>query len=322
MNAVTEGKRILRETYEQYKPMAVIALFSGGTDSQCATHLAYDTIPVDFVFKVDTQTGIRQTNEFVAATCQKNGWPLIVKTPPKPATFGDGRKNPIVPSHPDARNAYEALVYHFGFPGPAFHTIMYNRLKQRCLEQLEREVREKHGDGKLDRRKRAKDAASSGEIKYREALRHIIASAPKIMLLTGVRKEESKRRMGYVTAVNEEKGFVWCAPCVDWNGGDKDRYMLAHGLEKSEVSKRLCMSGECLCGAFADDGEINEIAYWYPEKAAEIRELQDRVKAAGQPNCEWGKRPLKVVEPEDEFSDTPLFGMCWSCCAVMENANV
>lgn len=38
-----EAKEILRATYEAYKPMAVLALFSGGGDSLCATHLAVKT---------------------------------------------------------------------------------------------------------------------------------------------------------------------------------------------------------------------------------------------------------------------------------------
>lgn len=41
------------------------------------------------------------------------------------------------------------------------------------------------------------------------------------------------------------------------------------------------MSGECLCGAFAKPGELDEIGYWFPETKAEIEALEIEVRAAG-----------------------------------------
>ncbi len=285
---IDHARSILKDAVEKYRPIAVVALMSGGNDSHCAAHLAWNTVKVDFTFKIDTQTGIRQTNEFVERKCREYGWPLVVKSPPIPKKFGDGIKHPISPAHPDAKTAYEAMVYEFGFPGPIMHGITYNLIKERCLRALKRELIAERGDG-------------------------------VIMLVSGVRKSESTRRMGRVVAVSEYEKFIWAAPIIEWEDSDKRAYMKANALEESEVAKRLCMSGECLCGAFAKPEEFAEIKNAYPESAAYLEDLQARVKAAGQPRWKWGdKDGPKIIDDEP----MPLFGACWSCCARAEDEAV
>lgn len=97
---------------------------------------------------------------------------------------------------------------------------------------------------------------------------------------------------------------------MNWSHADKHAYLDAHRLPRNPVVERLCMSGECLCGAFARKGELDEIAFWYPEVAARIRALEDRAAAAGVP-CRWGHRP---AGPEPT-APTPSVGLCWSCGA-------
>ena len=45
------------------------------------------------------------------------------------------------------------------------------------------------------------------------------------------------------------------------------------------------MSGECLCGAFAHEGELGEIELWFPEVAARIKGIEQKVREAEFP---WG----------------------------------
>jgi hypothetical protein len=45
-------------------------------------------------------------------------------------------------------------------------------------------------------------------------------------------------------------------------------------LPRNEVADLCHMSGECLCGAFAHDGERDELSQWYPEPFDEIAELE------------------------------------------------
>lgn len=257
-SAVASARQTLLDAVKHYRPRAVVGLMSGGTDSHCATHLAASTLPVDFVAHINTQTGIRQTRDHVVKTCAENGWPLREYTPPMIASFG-GKRRPVTPTHPDARTAYEAYVYYWGFPGPRQHAMIYARLKERCVRQLVRECKRKPRD--------------------------------KILLVSGVRRAESKRRMGYGQAVQQVGSQLWVAPLLFWDDEVKNRYLAEHGIVRSEVSRLLCMSGECLCGCYAKPNELKEIALWYPEAAAYLRDLEARVKAAGVGKCVWGVKP-------------------------------
>ena len=79
------------------------------------------------------------------------------------------------------------------------------------------------------------------------------------------------------------------------------------------------MSGECLCGAYAKRGELDEIALWYPDVAARIRDLERRVAANGLAYNRWEARYTdRIARRQLEiFSDEAL--MC-SSCAIGESA--
>lgn len=94
------------------------ALFSGGHDSLCATHVAMSNGYAQEVVHVNTGIGIEATREFVRETCKRYGWPLNELHPPDP---------------------YDHLVLQHGFPGPAGHQFMYRRLKERALAAFARE---------------------------------------------------------------------------------------------------------------------------------------------------------------------------------------
>lgn len=168
---------------------------------------------------------------------------------------------PLLEMHPPV--PYDDLVldpkYFGGFPGPDAHRFVYQRLKERCIRAVIREHRTKAGQ--------------------------------RFMLLTGVRRSESARRMGYRNPVDRQGGQVWVNPLLFWDNGDMAEYRERYGVAVSEVTKHLHMSGECLCGAFAHPWELAEIGFFYPEVAARIRDLEDRAKALGLRACKWGERP-------------------------------
>ncbi len=215
---------------------------------------------------------------------------------------------------PRAGDRYQRWVLQHGFPGPFGHRFAYIRLKERSIRRLLRD----HNDG-----------------------------GRKVLLVTGVREQESRRRMGAIDEIAVEGRRVWVAPIVHWSGADKERYMIEHGIPGNPVTAKLCMSGECLCGAFASPGELEEIRFWYPKVAQEIDRLAEKCRAAGV-HAKWGTRPppkpderqalLDLDEPcpdldgetlretlaaVDEFygSDEPppTGGLCWSCDAKFGN---
>lgn len=107
----------LVEAVEAHKPSHVFALFSGGHDSLCSTHLAAQHPAFSAVVHVNTGIGVEQTREFVRTTCKDQGWPLLEY-------------------HPDAKT-YEDLVREKGMPrGPQSHNTMYYWLKQRQIRRL------------------------------------------------------------------------------------------------------------------------------------------------------------------------------------------
>lgn len=171
--------------------------------------------------------------------------------------------------------SYRDIVLKHGFPGPGSHLFMYTRLKERCVRQLMRDLQHRPGD--------------------------------RVALVTGVRLAESTRRMGHVKPVQKEGGKLWVAPILHWTDDDKNEYMAFHGLPRNPVVDQLCMSGECLCGAFASPGEIAEIEAAFPVVAAEIRALEAEARAAGV-HAVWGTRP-----PSETREPKRAGPMCHSC---------
>lgn len=171
--------------------------------------------------------------------------------------------------------SYREIVLKHGFPGPGGHLFMYTRLKERCVRQLMRELQHRPGD--------------------------------RVGLVTGVRLAESARRMGHVRPVKTEGGKLWVAPILNWTDDDKLEYMVFHGLPRNPVVDQLCMSGECLCGAFASPGEIAIIEAAFPAAAAEIRALEADARVAGV-HAKWGTRPSTKRVGREKAGP-----MCHSC---------
>lgn len=159
----------------------------------------------------------------------------------------------------DCGQDYEALVMERGFPGPAMHYKMYCRLKERALRVF-----------------------IKGQKRHRR---------DRVVLSTGARLSESHRRMGHVSPVRREGVRVWSNPLHDWLKFECLDLIAASGIPRNPVVELIHMSGECLCGAFAEPGELQEIALWYPSVAARIRRIEVAVAARGIAACKWGERP-------------------------------
>lgn len=188
---------------------------------------------------------------------------------------------PLKEVHPPEMS-YRDLVLKFGFPGPGMHYLPYRLLKERALRKVVREAKRKTRD--------------------------------RVMFITGVRQSESARRMGYVEPIIRVGAQVWVAPLWNWNKRQCNEYIEANKLERNEVSDLLHMSGECLCGAFADQHtgmdrhhELKEIELWFPDTAAQIYALEKEAEAAGV-HCEWGRRP-----PRDTKTMNMFMPMCVGC---------
>lgn len=167
-----------------------------------------------------------------------------------------------------------------GLPGPGMHRIAYSRLKERAIERLVREQKSAWRD--------------------------------RLMFLTGIREDESNIRMGYQSTIIDRKGAqVWVNPIYRWTNEEIRRYRGDHDLPINPVSQHIHISGECLCGAFAQPGELDQIRFFFPETAARIEGWEKTAAEKGLKYCQWGaRRPDQVDDPD-------LSPMCRQCVGQM-----
>ncbi|MGV9850408.1 hypothetical protein ACWDWU_16805 [Streptomyces sp. NPDC003442] len=261
---------IEREVLKDKRRVAgVVILFSGGNDSTTLAHLFKDR--ATHAAHANTGIGIEQTRQYVRNTCATWGLPLIEKYPEPGATYRD-----LILGQCKAHTGPNkgTVLWPGGFPGPASHWMMYQRLKERALEKVRADL-------------------------VRNPFRE------RVIFLAGRRADESgrRKRLADKEPIERRGSTVWVSPLVGWTKMDLNAYRRVHpDVPCNEVSDLLHMSGECLCGAFAHSGELDEIAEWFPETAAEIRALEAEVLASGvapPERCRWGwgadkERPSKV----------------------------
>lgn len=234
---IKQAHEIIDQALDQEPASHVFALFSGGHDSLCSTHVTSLHPAFSGAVHINTTIGIEETRQFVRFTSDQYGWGLREYRPPV---------------------SYREIVLKHGFPGPGGHLFMYTRLKERCIDQLVREHKARWKD--------------------------------RVGLVTGVRLSESSRRMGHVEPIQRKGAKLWIAPILYWTDADKASYMERYKLPRNRVVDTICMSGECLCGAFAHKEERFELRTYFPETEAVITALEQEAEAAGV-HAKWGTRP-------------------------------
>ena len=179
----------------------------------------------------------------------------------------------------DCGQDYDVFCKKYGFPGPDGHGMMYARLKERPIRELVRRAQKKRGD--------------------------------KVLLATGIRHDESTRRMRYVgREVNVDQSRVWANPIYWWSATERDAYIKAHNLPINPISAMLGMSGECLCGAYAHKGEKSLVRIVDPATADRIDALEQEVFKAGF-NWGWEGAPPAGGHSHDQ---TDMFRpLCVGC---------
>jgi phosphoadenosine phosphosulfate reductase len=256
-----------------------LALVSGGHDSLTAMHLAYQSDAVDLDGIVHINTGIGVPKTRQFVRERADSLDL--------SYYEVGRPNEIANGHEYRYRSedYSVLIREYGFPGPGAHKWMYLNLKEKPLQRFLNEFGE------------------------------------PVTLVSGVSKHESDRRMENV-ADEGEQSYLGCptiAPLVEFTALDVRRYRRALDLPMNPVVDTLEMSGECLCGAYSDRGELRMLRLFYPAVYRRIRGLEARVSAAAaledgpdEEYTHWGHNRLKERE-RDVLDDTGQMLLCTSC---------
>lgn len=220
----------------------VVGMYSGGNDSSTLAHIMRGRLT--HLGHANTGIGISATRRFVRDTARDYfRLPLIEKSAPR------------------AEDSYRSLVLERGFPGPAQHWKMYQRLKERAFNAMRDELITHH---------------------YHE----------RVVFVAGRRRDESQRRAD-VPEMERERSIFWVSPLAIWTKPDMMFYRQLHGIPANPVADILHMSGECLCGSFAKPGELEWLIQWFAtdEGVQLIAELEDLLEGRDDIPAErrkWG----------------------------------
>lgn len=209
----------------------ICSLVSGGNDSYTVAHMFRDI--ATHQVHANTGTGIEATREFVRTTAAQWGVPLIERSPaPGSGYFDLVRGNVMAHSR---KTGQLVQAWPGGFPGPAAHATMYQRLKERGLERVPH------------------DFGISG------------SRTARVVFIAGRRRPESKVRSTIPYA--DPRGTVlWVSPLAVWHKADLRAYRLLHSnVPQNPVAQVLGMSGECGCLANATAGEPERWRTAYPD---------------------------------------------------------
>lgn len=293
--AIARSLEILDDALAAHPVVGAYWLFSGGNDSVIVGHLLRGRY--DAVLHVNTGTGIPETTMHVKDVAAAWGDQLH-ELHPKNSYEDLVRGNVIAGSGP---NAGQRAIWK-GFPGPAGHKVMYRQLKNEPLMRFRRDIL---GDQTRLARKDRK----------------------KVVYLGGMRWGETERRFRNAEAIDPDGSIVWVSPIVHWTDAHMREYRARYrcqqdhehaqhrmcfdgALPLNEVTEHIHMSGECLCGAYAKPGELDEIEFFYPEVAVRLKALEVEVEAAGIKQCRWGRKP------PGESNTSAAGRLCSSCVAI------
>jgi 3'-phosphoadenosine 5'-phosphosulfate sulfotransferase (PAPS reductase)/FAD synthetase len=172
----------------------------------------------------------------------------------------------------DKCKTYDEFVMRYGFPSAGFHNITMLELKWKPLREW---VMKRKDEG--------------------------------VVLCSGVRSKESKRRMVNTKKYQRDKSckhMRWAAPIHYMSTSEVWAYIHEHGLKRSPVYDNIGMSGDCMCGAFSSHGEAELLEIFYPEVADKIRDMEDRCT---NKRDTWGNgSSMQGVKQQTNFND-------WAC---------
>jgi len=184
---------------------------------------------------------------------------------------------------------YEEKAKEHGFPGPSRHGMMYISLKERQIQKL---------------------AAVTGD--------------QDLVFWTGVRSDESQRRMKNVEGVQEGRRWTWVAPIHDWSNQDCREYLDERDLPRNELWDALGRSGDCFCGCFGSPEEKLDLAAAGEEEHAEwIEGLEDEVDTGDKTETwAWGALSDSEQRAENANNDDGQMTLCSTCGVTLPDGGV
>lgn len=297
---VDRGKRVMSEAMDWVRSESgreiwcIVAAFSGGDDSIVATHFTNENYEGVITFNADTMVGLGPTRRHIEDVIERYGWDgrVIRAEAEGPPGESGTESNRLLREHwREGGSAYEEFVLNHGFAGPAMHARMYQRLKERSLNRLRREIAAGRRGGRL-------------------------------IVVSGIRHDESAIRAGYKRSWQDQsrQGVTWVNPFYESTAAEFAMYRDEYGLPRNPVKERCGISGECCCGAFGSADERLQYREIDPEFADYLDALEVRVRERfpwgwGQSSPSWWRDQARGQRMMFEMteSDDPFQPMCVGC---------
>ena len=280
-----EPEEILHQAIDTYEIDSFYVAYSGGKDSGIVLNYVAKNFPKQFKGAIFCNTGIATDAcvQFVRSVCKKNGYPLFEVKPSDVKRKKDnkyGRKK-------GEPFSFEDLVLQWGFPHHHIHDKIMGILKHQPM---------------------------------REFIKQKIKSGEKTAIISGVRKKESARRtIKAKEYIFKQEGSFFVSPLFYKSNNWVMKYYIENGLKRSPVYDTLHISGDCLCGCFAEKSELKLLQMFHPEVFNEIKRLEKKLmeegRAFAKTNKTWGKferRSQSATENTEAQSQIENF-LCNDC---------
>lgn len=274
-------EEIMKEVLEQGFDSFYVG-YSGGKDSGIALDFIAKTYPKQFkgVLYCDTGIGTNATMDFVKGWCKDHNYPLHILVATDVKRVRDSKYGEIGDSF-----GYEAMVMNFGFPGVGNHNITMAQLKMYSIKKFTQR-KKKEGENPI--------------------------------VISGVRRKEStrrSRRKSYRTYINNDGSTWFCCPLYFKSNDWVMKYWIEADIKRSPVYETLHISGDCLCGCFAKEDELELLKMFHPEVYEEIKRIEKLIPSKGTDAakkwCTWGNHNKSTLDVEAQ-DDTEAM-VCTEC---------
>jgi len=273
-----EPNEILQESINKYKIDSFYVAYSGGKDSGIALNYVANNFSKQFrgVIFVNTGIGTEATIDFVKSYCKAKKYPLFILKPEN-VIRKDGTPY-----------SYENLVMRWGFPTFSGHRITMQQLKFFPIRQF---IQQKMKEGK------------------------------KPCIISGIRKKESARRKNnkkWNTSIDNDLGnkIIFVKPLYYKSNNWVMKYFIENDIKRSPVYDTLHISGDCLCGCFAQKDEAKLLQMFHPDVYQKIINLEKKFNSI--PNhkykkySKWGNTNMKSITEVEAQTNIESF-ICSDC---------
>jgi len=142
----------------------------------------------------------------------------------------------------------------------------------------------------------------------------------KACFISGVRKKESmardKKKLYSKSPIDKDGRLIFVKPFLYKNASQLWQYYNENELEKSPVYSWFDKSGECYCGAHAEEWELKMLEKNDPIAFQTVKWLENQIKLYGSKKAhkfnKWGNGPKSIdIENQKTFED-----YCGESCQV------